>query len=340
LVPFDQRWGVFVKNLPGLADNLEKSLLMFNWKGDRGWFHGEPNGIPALDFFAGALFVIGLGILGVRYWKRRDPVDLLLPIAIVIMVLPSALAIAFTVEVPDFTRASGAFPMVYFIAGLALAFLLQLALHYLPSAPLRRFTVGLAVVLLALGAVQNYNSYFVEAMSNYRQSTLPHQQAGQILKGFINSSGAPGNAFMIAYPYWMDDRAIGIEAGDVHWDNTVAKTDDFPQHLYIAMQRKVDTPYELRPDRQMLFFLNQDDTAMTMNLTKLFPGGSLIKVPAYNSTRDFNIYIAPPPGCDWITTNVGIVPQACAYEIVQPGSPDVLPAVVPTPPGNDTGSTP
>jgi hypothetical protein len=340
-VPFDQRWAAFQKNLPGLLDNFAQSALMFNWKGDRSWFHGEPDGIPALDFFAGALFVSGLGITFVRFWKRRDPVDLLLPISIMIMILPSALALAFTIEVPDFTRGSGAFPMVYLIAALALAFLLQLALHYLPSMRVRRITIGLAVVLLVLGAIQNYNSYFVEAMSNYRLSTLPYKQVGQILGGFVNSTGAPGNAFMVAYPYWMDHRAIGIESGDDHWNNTLSSPDDFPNRLFDIIRANFNTKYELHPDRYMMFILNQDDTAMTDKISQLFPGGTLMSIASYNQTRDFKIYVSPPVGCDWVIENLRITLPACTNQVFQPGDVATTPepSTDATPPTNDTGKT-
>jgi hypothetical protein len=330
-VTVDQRWATFVKNLPGLADNLNKSLLMFNWKGDRSWFHGDPNGIPALDFFTGALFVVGLGIVLVRFWKRRDIVDLLLPVSIVIMVLPSALAIAFTVEVPDFTRGSGSLPMVYLVSAIGLAFMLQLALHYLPNTRVRRVTLGIAVVLLILGGMQNYYSYFVDAMDNYRQSTLPHHQMGQILGGFMNSTGAPGNAFMIAYPYWTDNRAIGIEAGDVHWNNTLPTNDNFPQQLYDIMIRNIGTSYELHPDRQMMFFLNQNDAPMTKNIMATFPGGTLMNIPSYNSTRDFKIYVSPPLGCAWVTSHLGNTLASCASPTLVPVAPDLAATATPTP---------
>jgi hypothetical protein len=338
VVPFDQRWATFQKNLPGLFNNFTESALMFNWKGDRSWFHGEPDGIPALDFFAGALFVIGLGIVLVRFWKRRDPVNLLLPISILIMILPSALAIAFTIEVPDFTRGSGAFPMVYLIAAIGLAFLLQLALQYVPSMRVRRMTMGLTIILLVLAAVQNYNSYFVEAMTNYRQSSLPYKQVGQILSGFINSTGAPGNAFMVAYPYWMDHRAIGIESGDYHWNNTLASPDNFPDHLFDIIRGNSNSKYELRPDRQMLFFLNQEDDTMKNKLSQLFPGGTLMTIPSYNETRDFKIYVSPPVGCDWVTKNLRITLSACTNQIVQPADDNAAPLPTATAVSNDTGS--
>src|SRR5262249_3300684 len=153
----------------------------------------------------------------------------LVPISILIMILPSALAIAFPIEVPSFTRGSGSLPMVYLVAALGLAVLIQMARQRVPDGWPRRAAWLALVVLLALAAISNATSYFVDAMADYRSSTLPHKQAGQILAGFSASTGAPGNAFMIAFKYWMDHRAIGIEAGEIHWPDGIADPAQMPQ---------------------------------------------------------------------------------------------------------------
>ena len=106
---------------------------MFNWKGDASWFNGSPDGTPELDFFTGAMFILGLALIVWRIRHRRDPLDWLLPIGIVIMVFPAATALPFLNEVPSLTRASGAFPMVYLIAALALAFILRAVSQYVPQ---------------------------------------------------------------------------------------------------------------------------------------------------------------------------------------------------------------
>jgi hypothetical protein len=309
------------KNLPGLADNMRRSLLMFNVRGDMSWFNGAPDGTPELDFFAGALFALGLGLLVVRMIRRRDPADWLLPISIVIVLLPAALSLAYTIEVPSLTRASGSLPMVYLVTALPLALMVRTAQERLPEKWPRYAVYGAVVVFTVLAAATNAYSYFVVAMGDYRDSTLPHRQAGQILKGFADSTGAPGNAFLPAYPNWWDYRALGIEAGDPHWGNIIWRDPDMYGNFLELIRNNNETRYELRPDRQLLFFVNPDDQEFIDLLTRTFPQGTTTKVAAYKPSRDFLLYIAPPVGCDWMVANVGRLPVSCQSADVTPAPP-------------------
>ena len=338
-IPISNRIAAFVANMPELANDFVKSALMFNWKGDRAWFSGAPDGTPALDFLTGALFIVGLGIVVVRIWRRRDPVEVLLPISILIMILPSALAIAFPIEVPSFTRGSGALPMVYLVAALGLATVIQMARQRVPQGWPRRLSWIALVALLLLATLSNSNSYFVDAMADYRSSTLPHKQAGQILAGFSASTGAPGNAFMIAYKYWMDHRAIGIEAGEIHWANGIADPTQMPEVMFDQMRINEITRYDgvaryaFNPNRQMLFFLNSADSVGLATVQKLFPKGLIMPIQAYDVTRDFEIYVVSPPGCDWARQNLGINPAACTNVAIGPDTAAPDTASTPTPAG-------
>ncbi|MBX3083058.1 MAG: glycosyltransferase family 39 protein [Anaerolineae bacterium] len=302
-------------NLPVLASNLEKSVWMFNWQGDRAWITGSVGGDPELDTFTGVFFIFGLGLMLVRIIKRRDPSDWLLPLSILIMVLPTALSIAYVIEVPSATRASGSFPMVYFLAAFALAITIRMITAKI-TAPVVRFVIYAAVIgALLLGALANWDTYFDIAMKAYRDSTLPYHQAGEILRGFSESVGSSGNAFMIAYPYWWDHRALAIEAGDIRWNNGVLD-DNLKVRLIGMMTSNVGTPYEMRPDRQMLFFLNKDVTLTTPNsltvLQEMFPNGVVTRISSYNESRDFLLYTVQPVGCDWVLENIGVNTTFCA----------------------------
>src|SRR5690606_15672841 len=92
-----ERFEAFQENAPILANNIRTALLMFNWKGDVAWINGAPNQ-PAMDTFTGALLIIGLAAWLARMIRRRDVFDWLIPLALVIMLLPSALSIAYPVE--------------------------------------------------------------------------------------------------------------------------------------------------------------------------------------------------------------------------------------------------
>jgi len=308
------RLDAFRKNIPFLVDNFAASLLMFNYRGHATFFDGAPEGFPALDFFSGALFALGLGLVAWRIIRRRDPVDWLIPVALVIMVLPGALAIAYTIEVPSFTRSSGTLPIVYLIAALPLALLLREVYRRITWNRVRYAIIAGVVALLMLGAASNANVYFVHAMDDYRDATLPHRQAGRIMQGFINSTGAPGNAFVDDFDYWWDYRALGIEAGDPHWANIIWRNPSYKESLLLLIRKNMPTPYAFRPDREVLIFVEPNHTVMLDLLRELFPKGSVIKVPSFKPTRDFLMYTVPPVGCDWMQTNIGQVPPSCEQD--------------------------
>ena len=49
--------------------NVRNALLMFNWKGDIGWFNGAPE-YPMLDIFTGAFLILGAAAWLVRCSNR------------------------------------------------------------------------------------------------------------------------------------------------------------------------------------------------------------------------------------------------------------------------------
>lgn len=302
-VPFSERIKAFQKNFPTLFQNLERSAAMFNWQGDRAFITGDKDAIPELDTITGAFFAMGIGILVLRIIRRRDPFDWLLPFALFIMLLPTALAISQLQEVPSATRASGALPIVYLIAALTFALILQTAVRLLRTRPMRYLVYIGGIVLITLSAASNSDSYFVTAMTNYRESTAPYRQAGNILKGFRESVGAAGNAFMVSYNYWWDHRIIGIESGDPDWNNGLFH-DNLKNRIIEMIKTNNGTAYELRPDRQLLFFVHLDDQEALNILNVMFPAGIVTHISTFNPANDFLLYTSQPVGCGWIRDNI------------------------------------
>jgi hypothetical protein len=315
LTTAEERMAALAKNIPVFADNLRKTAWMFNIRGDNAWVTGDPGGSAELDTVAGAFFILGLGIVAVRMFRRRDPVDWLLPASIAIMVLPSALSIAFPIEVPSSTRASGALPFVLLIAALGMAVVVKTATERIQAVRLRYLVYGALVVLLALGALMNVDTYFNVAMAQYRNSTFPYHQAGAILRGFSESTGASGNAFMIGWTYGWDHRALAIESGDPEWNNGIIN-DLLISRIKGRMVENAGTRYEVQPDRQLMFFLGPNEKESLALLQGAFPDGSVITVEAFSAEKNAMLYVAPPPGCAWIEDTLKYVPSAC---VKQPG---------------------
>ncbi len=282
-------------NLSVLGTNIRNALLMFNWKGDVAWINGVPNE-PAMDPFSGSLLILGLAAWLERMVRRRDMVDWLILPAIFIMLLPSALSIAFPVENPSATRTSGALPLVYLVAAYGLVFPLCRLEQVFAGQRTRAVSAALATAL-ALGAFgYNHNLYFGEYVERYRIASLPYTVAGRVLRGFAESDGSYGNAFMVAYPYWFDHRAIGIEGGRIDWPNGLIALEDLPQKI----RDNMGTAYAFDPDRAVLFFYTIRDEETPEVLQRWFPAGHSVLHTTGMEVKDFYTYIAPPPGEEWL----------------------------------------
>lgn len=290
-----ERLDALNRNLPILASNLRGALLMFNWKGDVAWINAAPNR-PAMDTVTGALLIVGLAAWLARMVRRRDPFDWLVPLALVIMLLPSALSIAYPIENPSHTRTSGALPSAYLMAALPLALVVR---SLVDQASRRRGQLAAwgALVLVLIGAYSaNSSTYFVSYYQAYLGSSLPYTEAGRVLRGFAESDGSYGNAFMIAYPYWWDHRAVGIEAGRTDWPNGIVTREDVPRFLAEAYTRA--DYYRLNPARDLLFFYASEDKDTEAALRQWFPNGRSLLVQSYQEDDSYRLYRVPALGID------------------------------------------
>jgi hypothetical protein len=291
-----EQLAAFNANLPILGDNIRDALLMFNFKGDVAWINNAPNA-PAMDMLVGGLFVLGLSAWLVRIIRRRDVVDVLVPVMLFIMLLPSALSIAYPVENPSATRTSGALPVAYLIAAYPLALMVQ-SIWQLTRRRLVAIVLGVALVGLVMVASfqQNARTYFNRYHDNYLKSSLPYDQAGGELRAFNAQVGASGNSFMIAYPYWWDHRALGLEAGLVDYPNGVVALDDLPSFMYEGLLR--GGRYNFNPEADILFFFSVDDVETLEQLQVWFPSGRAEFETIESQDRSYAKYIVPALGTE------------------------------------------
>ena len=274
-----------------LGENLRNALLMFNVKGDVAWINGAP-GRPALDPWTGALFALGLVAWARRIPRQRSVLLLLLPLALFILLLPSALALSFPRENPSHTRASGALPVALMIAALPLAQLVD-RLRHASGGRSGAICAGGLVLLFALGALQtSQHRYFDENLRYWRQATFDYSTAGQALASFVAVNDAPGNAFVIAWPHWWDHRAVGIEAGLMEWPNGLHGSGNLARDLAAARAR--EGPYRLKAEAGLLFFLSPEDEASLAVLRDLFPAGLLEHRHGELERHEFRLYRVPP----------------------------------------------
>ena len=258
------------------ADNYQDALLMVHWQGDAAWINNA-HGAPALDGIAGGLAVLGVLVWGVwlvrsAHSREAVTITLLLPVSIVIMLLPSAMTLAYTIENPSFTRASGTIPPVFMLA----AFPVGVLAHLLSQWQIERIPVGRIAalggltLLLGLGIAPNSETFFTDYQLSYSHSWKPYREISKPLRDFAEGEGSYGNGFMIAYSHWLDHRILGTMAGDIRWPNGLVNRTD----LLDQMRRNQDTDYAYDPALPVFVMYHVDDAETATYLDRVLPGGT------------------------------------------------------------------
>ena len=276
------RVGDAERQLPGPAlsiflSNLWNGLRMFAWDNGEVWVIGIP-GRPALDWITGALFHLGVVAALVRYLRQRHWLDLFALLSIPLLLLPSILALAFPSENPATNRAGGAIVPVMALAGLTLAAIPSWlhGLGYGRRGGLWGFVA--AIVLFVGAAVLNYSLVFGQYADLYLRSAWNTSDLGRVARGFADSIGSLDTAHVVAYPYWVDTRLVGVNAGDATRDLAIA-----PEDLGGLVG-------EVRPQ---LFLVNTQDLSAVESLRQLFPQGHLAQFDSEQEGHDFLIYLVP-----------------------------------------------
>jgi hypothetical protein len=277
------RMGTAEQAYPGsplliFAGNVLKGLAIFGWDDGQIWIASIPHR-PALDWLTGAFFHLGVILIVVRYVRRRDWRDAFTLVSIPVLMLPSTLALAFPDENPALHRASGAYIPAFTLAALAVVAAIDWAKKIWPQrrSAMASVYAGLGVMLLISGVI-NYRLVLVDFAKLNIQSTWNTAQAGQIVKGFAESVGSFETAHMVPFPYWMDGRLVGINAGQPATDFST------PTDQLAGLQ---DEP------RAQLFLVNTQDKPDQDLLTQLFPNGRWSIAHASQPGQDIAVFLVP-----------------------------------------------
>jgi hypothetical protein len=102
---------------------------------------------------------------------------------------------------------------------------------------------------------------------------------GRVIKDFIDSSGDPNSAWVVGYPYWVDTRLVGMNAG-------------YPTKDYAIFTE--DLPSTQADPNAKLFLIKPEDQEAVLALNKLYPQGWLEEYHSAVSTKDFLMFFVPP----------------------------------------------
>ena len=272
------RLGSIETPLPGPAGmifvkNLWNAVTMFFWSNGEIWPVSIPHR-PALDVVSAALFFIGMILLVVRYIRRRNWLDIFLVLSVPLLMLPSVLSLAFPSENPTLNRTAGALVPVFMIIGLSIEGFFT-SLESMLSRSVKKVVWVVGIIFLLWAGYQNYDLVFNQYQQNYSQSAWNTSEIGGAISDFTDSIGPQENAFVVAYPHWVDTRLVGINAG-------------FPNRDFAIWPE--DLSKTLNSSGSKLFIVKIDDLDALVTLQDIYPDGIVQRHSSAASDKDFFKY--------------------------------------------------
>ena len=277
------RLGSIDQPLPGPAwqiflQNLWRASTMFFWDDGDIWVISVTNR-PVLDLISGALLGLGIALLIVRYILKRNWVDLFLLISVPLMMMPSILSLAFPAENPAINRASGALVPAFIIVGIAMDGFYSTARRF-RSATAGRWLAGALIVFLLLPAlIQNYDLVFNQYYRQYSGGSWNTDEMGQAIADFSKTIGSGDNAWVLAFPHWVDTRLVGMQAGYITRDMAI-----FPENLASTLEVA----------GAKLFLVKPEDIEGLKMLLQLYPDGWVQEYPSKYADKNFYMFFVPP----------------------------------------------
>ncbi len=241
------------KRIAALIDNTVKHLAMFNIAGDPNGRHNLP-GAPMLDPLSAALMVLGLGL---AIWYIREPMWLLLPVWLGVMLLGGILSLDF--EAPQSLRAVGTLPVAYLLAVVPLYLLWRAWMssdgRYFPS-----FYAWVALLFLVPITVLNYRMYFSTWATDFA-SWNAFSTPETITANLLNERDESVNAHVISF--YDGHPTVNFLAGYDQEYERIETTD----HL----------PFPVSGDRDLLLILDGERQGLFEEARRLYPAARFVE---------------------------------------------------------------
>ncbi|MBI5931036.1 MAG: hypothetical protein HY862_17135 [Chloroflexi bacterium] len=281
-----------------LWDNYVSAFKMYSWQGDGMWIlNGD--GYPALDAVTNALLVMGLVMWVILIIKRRDIALLAIPLGVIVMLLPSTLALTQVTENPSFTRTSGTIPFIFLMAAYPLGLIAyETTKAGYAQRPFIASSALIVALFIGLAAPSNYDTFFNVYRESYETRWKPYTQMAAPLRDFAETRGSYGNAFYVHTDNWLDHRILGTVAGDFSWPNGLLKAEDVYQQIVMNQ----GTAHQYDPTKPLFFIINKVNVAGLEWLQTYFPGGEVREIQV-KFNNNYYVYEVPA-GWQWLIIRV------------------------------------
>ena len=271
------------------SSNVWKALKMFNFDDGEIWVNSLPHR-PAFDVVTGALFILGVALILIRYVRKRHWLDLYLLVSIPLLQLPSTLSLAFPGENPALNRAGGAYIPAFIISALALDGLLTSFGRGKPAlsrveAIRSVFVWGISILLIVFSVRQNFNILFNQFYNSFRQGAWNTSDMGREIRKFEQAYGETDTVWVVPFPYWVDTRLPAVWAGIPNrdmamWRDNLSTTVSVPGPKMFIVKANLQDP-------------NTNDQETLDVLEKLYPDGQLRLFSSDVAGHDFWIFFVP-----------------------------------------------
>jgi len=274
------------RSIPGAAwqiffENLWKAEIMPWWDNGDIWVHSIP-GRPALDAITAVFYLFGTVWLLIRYVQKRRWQDIFLLISVPMLMMPSILSLAFPEENPSLNRTGGAIIPVFIIAAVGFEGFFSNILRKTRTKLGKSLTLFLGLMLVSGVVVSNYDLVFRVYAKQFMAGAWNTSQIGKVIRGFSESVGSPEHAYVVPYPYWVDTRLVGINAG-------------YPLKDYALWPESFKET--LSEPGAKLFIVKMEDELSLESLRQLYPNGSYYLQNSEYEGKEFWVFLVPPePG--------------------------------------------
>lgn len=263
------------------VSNVWNALKMFNYDNGDVWVASVTQR-PALDVISGALFLIGVVLVVVRYIRNRHWLDLVLLVSIPLLQMPSILSLAFPNENPTLNRAGAAYIPAFILAAMALDGLLT----SIGRGKLRGVLVWvIAAGLIYLSALQNYDLVFRQYKDAFRAASWNTSDMAKVIEEFRLVYGRTDTVWVVPFPHWADTRLppawLGIPDRDIAmWRDNLPGTVEFSGPKLFMVKADLENP-------------DGNDQESLDVLQELYPNGQLRMFDSDLPGHDFWIFLVP-----------------------------------------------
>ncbi|HNW95160.1 MAG TPA: glycosyltransferase family 39 protein [Anaerolineaceae bacterium] len=254
--------------------NLWNALGIVNWSNRSSWVDGLTLR-PGMDLLSAAFFGVGVCAAAFTLRKTKDWRVLALLALYPLLLLPSAMSLAFPLENPSLSRALTALVPACILSSIGLRIFLGALFAHSPAGK-GSYKLVLSALLLLFAIGLNDRAAFSEYPTTFRQNAWNNTEMANVIRQTELDTGYPQNVWVIGYPYWVDARAVALEA---------QRPD---QVLGITADQLEQTANVLGPK---MFLIHPLDSATVEKLQQLYPTGTIAMVQSSLPDKNFLVFL-------------------------------------------------